>query len=149
MNVIDFLLGEHAVLRTLFGHLERQRPRWTAAEIRSAGQYLESLLAPHALLEDELLFDALPAQDVQLETVLAAMTDEHRRMGQLLSVVREVEDDLEARRLLGEVLDLTREHFEVEERVLFTLAAQSLGPARLHALAQEWARRRLLAAPVV
>ena len=142
MNLIDLLLGEHAVLRTTLDHYEKALPSWTLSQMKEAGRLLESLLMTHGILEDELLFDILPVQQEGVRTTLQAMREEHQQQRRLLEGLRGEVTIVGARRALRELCEQVEEHFSIEERVLFGVAAEKLGEDRLGALAREWTRRR-------
>jgi len=144
MNLIDALLGEHAALYALFDHVQRFVAGWDLAQAKQAGSMLESVLALHAQFEDELLFDTLVPEKASLAETLAAMRAEHRHIASSLSTLQEVEEEHNGRLLLRHVVELAREHFAVEERVLFSLAEQDLGPAMLNELGNRWAKARQL-----
>jgi len=147
MNLIDLLLGEHAVLRTTLDHYQKALPVWTLSQMKEAGRLLESLLMTHGILEDELLFDILPASQEGVRSTLQAMREEHQQQRTLLAGLRSEATILGARRVLRDLCEQVLEHFAVEERVLFDVAAETLGASHLDALAREWARRRGLSAP--
>jgi hemerythrin-like domain-containing protein len=145
MNIVDALLGEHAALLTLLNHVERHAPAWGLRTVKEAGLLLESMIGTHSLLEDRLLFDALPAVEGGVGEVLESMRGEHLAIARHLEELRAATAEAAARRLLARVVELSREHFEVEERVLFSIAAQKLGPAAMEQLGRDWAARRGLA----
>ncbi|HBY60279.1 MAG TPA: hypothetical protein DEH78_10680 [Solibacterales bacterium] len=148
MNLIDALLGEHAALLTVFDHIQKFSSGWDLNQMLEAGALLESLILTHAYLEDELLFDMIPAVHPGLAETLKAMHQEHREMRALLRTLHEAETPREARTLIKRAIELASEHFAVEERVLFGLAGEVLGEARLGDLGQEWAERRHLSVAV-
>ncbi|MDX2151795.1 MAG: hemerythrin domain-containing protein [Bryobacteraceae bacterium] len=149
MNIIDALLGEHAALLTVFDHIQKFSSGWDLGHLRETGSLLESLILTHAYLEDELLFDMIPEVHPGLAETLQAMHQEHRELRGLLRHLQEAENVREARGLLKHAMELAREHFAVEERVLFGLAGEVLGEDRLAALGQEWAERRHLSVAAV
>ncbi|HTM22005.1 MAG TPA: hemerythrin domain-containing protein, partial [Kofleriaceae bacterium] len=59
MNLIDALLGEHAVLYLLFDDLEDRVDSASVEEVRAATGPVAVALLAHAGVEDELLFPAL------------------------------------------------------------------------------------------
>jgi len=144
MNIIDALLGEHAALLTVFDHLQKFHQGWTIAQHLEASSLLEALLAQHAMLEDELIFDPLLAKGGRFGETLDVMRVEHEELRCLVADLKHAETAPDAGRVLRRLIDVTREHFAVEERVLFQMAAQKLGERRLQALGAEWALRRHL-----
>src|SRR3974390_2676009 len=121
MNILDGLLGEHAAILTLFEHLERGVAHMDLAALQASGAMLERVLMAHSVAEDRYLFDALAPGRGGFHEVLDAMRDEHIHMAQELGRLRECENEAAARGCLARLIDVTREHFEVEERVLFVL----------------------------
>ena len=143
MNILDELLGEHAALLTVFEHIEQGAARMSLVELRAAGALLERVLMTHSIAEDRHLFDALPPGDAPLDEVLEAMRGEHVQMAQELGQLRDCESEAAARGCLARLIDLAREHFEVEERVLFAQAARHLSAAQLEELGARWKYQRM------
>mgnify|MGYP005809852663 CR=1 FL=1 len=144
MNIIDALIGEHAALLTVLDHVEKFQVGWELRQYHEACDLLESLLATHASLEDELLFDPITPESGRLAEALNTTSDEHDELRLLVTDLKHAETVPEARRLLNRLVEVTREHFALEERVLFGLAAGVIGPGRLQRLGEEWALRRRL-----
>ena len=144
MNIIDALLGEHAALLTVFDHIQKFQAGWELPQFHESSLLLESLLATHAILEDELLFDPITGDRGRFADTLRLMREEHDELRRLVGDLKHAETVPEARRLLNRLIEVTREHFAVEERVLFGMAAEAIGPARLQKLGDEWAVRRQL-----
>jgi iron-sulfur cluster repair protein YtfE (RIC family) len=142
MNIIDALIGEHAALLTLFGHIERHGPSWGLRAVKDAGLLLESMLMTHGLLEDRLLFDAVPSAEGAVRDVLESMRGEHKAIAATLERLRAATTEAAAKGLLARVIEIAREHFAVEERVLFELAGRALGAEKARELGREWAARR-------
>ena len=143
MNILDGLLGEHAAILTLFEHLERSVAHMDLAQLQESGTMLERVLMAHSVNEDRYLFDALAPVQGGLQETLEAMRDEHVQMAQELGLLRDCESEAAARGCLSRLIDLTREHFEVEERVLFLLVARHLGSEQLEQLGEDWKRQRM------
>jgi hypothetical protein len=142
MNLVNLLQGEHAGIRTAFDHTEKAAPAWTLSQLREGASLLESLLLAHSAAEDQLLFDSLPPKHEGVRTTLAAMRDEHDRIAAAFRQIHAEKSILESRRLLLRLIAHIRDHFAVEERVLFGLAQDTLGDAQLEVLGSEYARRR-------
>lgn len=147
LDLIDLLLGEHATLLTLFLHYENSLAALDLPGLRAAGAALEALLMAHAIDEDGLLFDSLPADQRGIRDTLTAMCGEHNELRHLLEALPSIEEPARARGQLRRVLELAREHFAVEERILFGLARRVLPQETLSTLGIEYARRRGLSAP--
>lgn|GEM_PF-4367756 len=111
-------------------------------EVHRNGELLEALLMAHALDEDQLLFHSLPAGQKGLQETLEAMAGEHNEQRRILEDLRGETDAVKARRQLMHLIEMTREHAAVEERMLFGLAKRVLTEERLAELGEEYARRR-------
>ncbi|MGJ5819712.1 hemerythrin domain-containing protein [Paludibaculum fermentans] len=141
-DLIGLLLGEHAAILALFRNLEQRLPEMGLREMQGAGHSVEALLMAHAIEEDALLFHSLPEKRDSVKKTLDAMFGEHNEQRRLLEELRSAKTTQTVRKLLGQVIELTREHFAVEERVLFDVARKALGKRRLEELGTEFARRR-------
>ncbi len=161
MKITDALKGEHGVFYAQFELLEEVIAPATLPVLKAQGAVLAARLAPHAQIENELLF---PALEEQLGThgPTAAFRAEHdaidsafERLQQLRELNRDhaqIDADLarlpqtpslaEARDLIDEVVHAAREHFAKEEQMLFPMAEQVLSERTLEELGAEWARRR-------
>lgn len=142
LDLIDLLLGEHGCILSLFRHVEMRLPSMNLREIQASGETVEAVLMAHAIEEDHLLFHALPVEHPGVQETLRAMFGEHNELRAMLGELREHTEEPRARGLLLRVIDLTREHFAVEDRILFGLAKQVLSEDRRSELGNEFARRR-------
>ena len=142
LDLIDLLLGEHGCLLSLFRHVEVRLPNMNLREIQASGETLEALLMAHAIEEDQLLFHSLPVEQVGVREALDAMFGEHNEQRAMLEELRDHTEEPRARGLLMRLIEMTREHFAVEERILFGLAKQVLSDERRSELGNEYARRR-------
>ena len=107
---------------------------------------LEAGLVTHAQLEDELLFDGLqPGLDQmgKLEKVL----QDHDGICQRLASIRTCRSRVEAQRRLLEVVDITRGELDLEDRVLFKIAEETMHRDTLEKLGRAWARKRMVPLP--
>jgi len=143
MNLTHALLGEHAVLYTLFDRSESAAGTWDLAACQEWGRLLEAALESHAGLEDRLLFVALEPGLGTQGGPLAVMRMEHELIGTAIHRLAVATDAAEARRLLGEITATARSHFAKEENVLFPMAERFLGADRLDELGAEWAAARI------
>lgn len=146
-DLVTLLTGEHAAILAMFRGLEQRLASMTLDETRNAAVWLEHLMRNHAIDEDTLLFSALPATQRGVGDTLEAMQQEHEEQRVLLEAMHEVTDAALARAQMRKVIEVSREHFAVEERVLFGLARELLGGARLSDLGREFCRRRGIACP--
>jgi hemerythrin-like domain-containing protein len=143
MNILDGLLGEHAALLTLFEHLEQNAAHMDLERLHETGALLERVVMVHSMAEDRFLFDAVTTSEGGLRDALLAMRSEHKQLAQELDQFRGSVSEAAARGCLRRVLDGIREHFEVEERVLFPVAARQISPQKLEELGTGWKRSRM------
>ena len=144
MNILDGLLGEHAALLTVFEHLEQKSSHMSVDELQEAGALLERLLMAHSVGEDRFLFDAVKANHgMGVEETLIAMRGEHRVMAAEIATLRACDKAAQGRSQLRRLIESTREHFGVEERVLFAVAARELSREKLEELGDGWKRFRM------
>jgi hemerythrin-like domain-containing protein len=145
MKITDILLAEHAVFHNLFDHVEKTAPRLkTLAEIKLLGALLDAITRPHARTEDDLLMGPLEhslAQIGQSET----FHDEHEEIDAMLAAVQKARQFKQARLLLLQVVQYSREHFDKEERIIFPLAEELLKTKTLENLGEQWVKRREVA----
>lgn len=147
MNILDGLLGEHAAMLTLFEHLEQGATRMDLERLHEAGLLLERVVMAHSVAEDRFLFDAVPeaAPDTTagLHEALRAMHAEHMQLAHELDTLRATNNEAAARGCLQRVIEAAREHFEVEERVIFHAAGSQIGREKLEELGAAWKRHRM------
>ncbi len=146
MKLTDALLGEHAVIYELFDYLRDTILRSDdIRDLHGAVAVVERLLVSHARIEEDLLFSRLDPHFSQMgeqEGPLAMMRAEHRGIDDLLEAARGEIDGAAIKSTIGQLLDLTHEHFQKEEVVLFPMARQILGEATLTELGDLWAVSR-------
>jgi hemerythrin-like domain-containing protein len=147
MNILDGLTGEHAALLTLFEHVEQDSPHMDLERLHETGRLLEHMVMAHSVDEDRYLFDAVPGSiskpSTGIQDALAAMRAEHKQLARDFDTLRGASNAAVARGCLRRIHDLTREHFEVEERVLFQAVAVQIGLDRLEELGAAWKRHRM------
>lgn len=147
VKITDAFLGEHAVLYAQLDHLERAVPAAkTLGELKAMAAVLEAALASHADLEDELLLDGLQPGLAQMGK-LERLQQEHDGICKGLAQVRAARTCAQARGLLLELIQRTREEFDLEERVIFRIAEETMRPETLEKLGRRWARRRAVLLP--
>ena len=143
MKITEALLGEHGVFYAQFDHMERVVPRMANLPlVQSQGALLASALAPHAHIENDLLFHAMESHLPSDSGPLAVMRQEHEEIEGALKRLLEAREVEEAQRLLQYAIDTARGHFAKEEQILFVMAAQLLGARALEQLGQQWAETR-------
>jgi iron-sulfur cluster repair protein YtfE (RIC family) len=146
MKVTDALLGEHGVFYAQFDYMEKNIPHATDLTlVKSQGAMLAAALAPHAHLEDELLFIALEAHLDPQSGPLAVMRMEHNEIEGSLERLQKLQDLAEAKNLLLHAVQTARAHFAKEEQVLFVMAQQMLDSRTLEQLGRQWAAARKVA----
>ncbi len=145
MKITEALLGEHGAFYAQFEHLERAVPAAEAlAQVQSQMALLSAALDTHARLEDQLLFTAL---DPHLGPMgpLAVMRMEHDQIEGLFGRISQASSLSEAQDLTLQLIRVARDHFTKEERVLFPMATQILGPKTLLELGARWSEQRQVA----
>jgi iron-sulfur cluster repair protein YtfE (RIC family) len=79
--------------------------------------FLTDELIPHAVTEEETIYlDA--AREPDLESLVSAMTDEHRRIVALIDRLRGAKDPDQVMEAAGGFLALLEAHFDKEDRLL-------------------------------
>jgi hemerythrin-like domain-containing protein len=145
MNLIDALLGEHAVLYDLFDLLEKTDPSPGRPDpLPGVIVSLSKTLLSHAHLEDELLFPALEARIGPMGP-LAVMRAEHEEIEGALGEASRSEDAAGTIALARSAVAVARQHFAKEEQVLFPMARRALGEEELVRLADRWSAMRKVA----
>ncbi len=143
MKITDALLGEHGVFYAQFARLDEAVPTASGAtELREMAALPASGLASHAAIEDELLFDRLEQVLGADSGPLPVMRAEHSSIEAALAAAATAPEADRARRCITEAVELAREHFAKEERVLFPLAEQMIPEESLVELGHAWAVRR-------
>jgi len=142
MKITDAFIAEHAVLYAQLDHLEEAIPAArTAGEIKAMAGLLEAALRSHARLEDELLFNGLEPGLDQMGK-LEKVQHEHDAICKGLELVRVARSRKDAQRRFLNVVHLTRKEFDLEDRILFRLADQTMRRDTLLKLGKIWARER-------
>ncbi len=148
MKITDAFLGEHGVLYRLLDYCAEQAPNWDEATIQAAAGALAAALKSHAQIEEELLFTAMDPFFPPGVGPLAVMRAEHEEIeGSVERLLAGVGLE-EGRGLLMRIPELAREHFGKEENILYPMAEQQLGAARLTELGERWGEKRGVALPV-
>ena len=143
MKITDAFLGEHGVFYAQFTHMEKTLPaEETLGPVSVQATLLAAALKTHANLEEELLFVSLEPHIGSQGGPLAVMRAEHDEIENGLARLPQLQDLAEARNLLLHVIQVAREHFAKEERILYPAAKQVLAEDKLTELGAEWGRRR-------
>ncbi|MDP6353904.1 MAG: hemerythrin domain-containing protein [Planctomycetota bacterium] len=139
MDIIDGLVGEHAVLLSLIDQIEQLSLHTpNLDELKRAVSLLSVPLRQHADIEDNVLF---PAVDTQLELAISCH-QEHREIHAINTQFRRCTLLDEGRALLLEALARERKHFLREETELFPLIRKVLMKEQLDSLGRIWAQKR-------
>lgn len=128
---------------TLFEHLEQGIAHMDLQRLHEAGAVAERIVMVHSSAEDKHLFDALPSAEGGLKESLSAMQSEHKQLAYEFDQLRATVKEAAARGCLQRILENVREHFGVEERVLFPVLARQIGREKLEELGSAWKRRRM------
>ncbi|MBN2508314.1 MAG: hemerythrin domain-containing protein [Verrucomicrobia bacterium] len=142
MKITEALLAEHVVFHNIFDHIERVLPSLkTVAEIKAFAALLTSLLTQHGTSEEEWIFAPL---EHCLEQIGQSDTfeKEHREIDSSLADVMHASRLADARKLLLRAVLASRNHFDHEERIVFTLAEKVMKPDTLRELGRVWADQR-------
>jgi hemerythrin-like domain-containing protein len=146
MKFIEALQAEHMVFHNIFDRLEKMTPRLkTLAELRVLASLLDSVMEDHGMVEEELLMGPLEhclSQLGQTENMRA----EHEAIDASLKLVQTVRNVARAKKELLHVVQLSRQHFDREERLIFPLAAKQLSAKTQAILSRKWEERRKQAA---
>jgi len=146
MKITDAFIAEHAVLYAQLDHLEHAIPAAkTAAEVKAMAGVLEAALRTHADLEDQLLFNHLEPGLDQMG-MLEKVQHEHGAIAEGFRRVQQARTRTDAQRRLLNIIHLTRKEFDLEDRVLFRIAEETLRSETLMKLGKMWARERIVPA---
>ena len=161
MKITDALLGEHGVFYAQFQLMAKSIDGADLEVIKTLGAMLASALAPHAQIENDILFPAIeqimgeggPTHVMRIEheqiegklQELEELKGTHEEIEGALRRLPETQSADEARRLVRDVIQAAREHFAKEEHILFPMAAQMLDERTLARLGDDWAERRNVA----
>ena len=142
MKFIEALQAEHLVFHNMFDRLEKLTPKLkTLAELRAVATLLDSVMEDHGMAEEELLMGPLEHCLNQL-----GQTDnlhaEHEAIDARFKAVHSTRTVTRARKELLHAIQLSRQHFDREERLIFPLAAKQLSQKTQAALWRKWDERR-------
>ena len=142
INIVDALLGEHAVLYVLFDQFEEQVAQASSvADVQHAAAPLSAVLLSHAKIEDELVFPALE-KAIGPGGPLTVMREEHDEIDATLARIGRAVDVESAIAEARTALDAARDHFAKEERALFGMVRDAVADDDLLRLGDQWANLR-------
>src|SRR5512137_1580785 len=131
MKITDALVAEHTIFLSVFDQIERVLPSLTSlSEVRTMANVIEGLLQGHASRETDLAYVALD-HALEHNGELDRMHHEHAELDARLKKVHAATHCQEARRLLKATLSSSREHFRLEEAMLFPLLERTLSAETL------------------
>jgi hemerythrin-like domain-containing protein len=143
MKITDALVAEHTIFLTVFDQIERVLPSLTTqTEVGTMARIIEGLLKEHAARETSLAYLALDhilAEQGQMNR----MHQDHHEIDARLKQVQVAKTCAEARRLLKASVIAAREHFRLEEKVIFPLLERVLHQDTLRELGRSWIERNL------
>lgn len=145
MKITEALLAEHVVFHSVFDHIERVAPcLQTLAEVKVLGSMLAALLEHHGEAEDKLLMEPLEHRLDHLGH-RDAFHHEHELIDGFLIQLQGMQEVASARGLLLKTVQISRRHFDKEERLIFPMAEQNLSDKTLRELGQQWETQRQIA----
>lgn len=121
MTITDVLRVEHGLLRAMMQALGDDLAKALPTEaMRQRAIMLGIALETHAQREEQMLFDPLRSRTATIRHLITLMEIVHDEVRTLLE---EIEDPARStRERLWAILDLTEEHFAIEEAELFPMA---------------------------
>lgn len=136
MKITEYLTTEHRVFTDQLVQIEKaleDRDRYPDAAVRAMVEMLAAPLERHARTKDEVFFPALETYLEGTDGPLAVMGAEHEKIRQALAALVAGQD---VRELTLQLLEVLRGHIHKENRVLFPMAEEFLGPEELSRLAE-------------
>lgn len=144
MNLIDALIGEHAVLYSLFDHVEETLTDMSSLdEVKRATVVLGAVIDSHSEVEEEFLLKHLDRYMTPMGS-LEVVRSEHDELAAITAAIAESTDKDAAIAKLSQALQLCRHHFSKEEHVLFPIIRRSFDESTLIELGEEWAEKRVV-----
>lgn len=136
MKLTESLMIEHHVFSEQFQHLEealRHPEQYPDAVIRAIVEALAISIERHARTEDDVLFPALETYLERTSGPLAVLEAEHEKIRGAMATITAGQD---IRGQTTRLIEILRQHIHKEDRVLFPMAEEFLGPENLTRLAQ-------------
>lgn len=138
VSIIDSLALEHTVFSQLFNQIESLLPRLTTPEeAQLLGRLVEGILAGHGEREENLAYAALD-QFLANQNELDCLYQDHEEIDGRLERLRSADTLPEARKLLKEALQASRQHFKREELLIFPKLKTAFDDETLSELSEAW-----------
>ncbi len=142
MKITDALRAEHIVFHNLFDHIEKQIPRLKNLHaVQAVTSVLEGVLEDHGIVENVLLLEPLETSLGHIGH-LENFHEEHEVIDAALQDLRSCGELKRGKQLLLRAVQLSRQHFDKEERVVFPLIEKQLKAKTLNELGARWAEQR-------
>ncbi len=142
MKITDALRAEHIVFHNLFDHIEKGVPRLKNLHaVQAVTAVLEGVLEDHGTVENNLLLEPLETSLGQIGH-LENFHEEHEVIDLALRNIKSCRSLKNGKTLLLRAVQLSRQHFDKEERVVFPLIEKQLKAKTLAALGARWAQQR-------
>jgi hemerythrin-like domain-containing protein len=144
MKITEALGAEHTIFLRVFDQIERVLPSLTSStEVQTVAGIIEGMLGTHADAEANLAYLALD-HVLHEKGKLDRMHQDHHEIDNRLKQAKSARTCAEGRRLLQSALASSREHFRLEERILFPVLESALLSETLEKLGSAWAQRLAL-----
>lgn len=141
-DIVDALLGEHALFYQLFDEIEERIDDVDDVDrLQGWVAVLGSLLERHAEIEDELLFAPLEEQ-MHGRDPLGPLRNQHRDIEGTVQAMRSVDDSDRLRRRIHALISVARDHFLQEEQQIFPVARDLLDHRARATAGEGWAAAR-------
>ncbi len=142
MKITDALRAEHIVFHNLFDHIEKTIPGLKNLHaVQAVTQVLEGVLEDHGTVENDLLLEPLETSLGQIGH-LENFHDEHELIDAALRNIKSSRSLKSGKAFLLRAVQLSRQHFDKEERVVFPLIEKQLKAKTLSSLGARWAQQR-------
>lgn len=142
MKLTDALLGEHGAFRILLNGIEEMASyAGEVAQIESAMAVFTAEVTHHAKLEEDLLFPVLELH-MDSSDLFDEIHSEHAEIRSGLESIEDARDLDQAIAAVRHTLEITRIHFDNEEKTLYAVANKVLDEETLNRLCEEWAASR-------
>jgi regulator of cell morphogenesis and NO signaling len=143
MKITDALRQEHEVLIPQLDALEKAAGSGAAlADLGEMVRRLADGLLSHARIEDEVLFPALIENLGGEGGPVGTMKAEHEEIENGFGAFSNIKNLDDAKHELARLVQITRDHFTKEDRMLFPMAEQSLENGALTEMNAQLTERR-------